>query len=315
MNPAKALATLGIRSTRELQTIDRAAAVRSLRTFAKKVQDTTARRRAAPGPNTAMVWPGGGIYDSIQKAIDSITDASFRKRYEVIVGRGTFQESVRCKPWVFVHGQKDASIILRQVRAGDEAPAVTGAENSSVGDLSIFVEAVGNVRATGVACDSVNLFTIDNCNIVAKSEGSNATAFGVSVNFNSAGVSIVRVSFTLVDVSSPRSTPIAIGAGANSMVEIQQCNAIASPDAAFAGAALSNARVHAFGSSFTGSFFAFSAGERADATLQDCRTSGEVSPNVKIIPKAAKLAIRKPAVAAKAKARAKSKPAAPRRTV
>ena len=58
------------------------------------------------------VEKSGGMFDSITKALDSITDASENNRYEIRVGLGTFEETFRTKNYVDIIGKDKYKTII-----------------------------------------------------------------------------------------------------------------------------------------------------------------------------------------------------------
>lgn len=86
-----------------------------LQTFAGQAASLASRTKQialALAPNTAQVWPGGAVFNSIQAAIDSITGASAQEQYQVAVSTGTFNENVVMKDYVYVIGSgQDKTII------------------------------------------------------------------------------------------------------------------------------------------------------------------------------------------------------------
>jgi hypothetical protein len=73
----------------------------------------------SPYANVVVVAKSGGDYESIKKAIDSITDAAEDNAYLVWVAPGVYEEQVRMKPYVHLQG------------AGQEATVITSTATSS----------------------------------------------------------------------------------------------------------------------------------------------------------------------------------------
>lgn len=138
---------------------------------------------AALPPNTVQVWPGGNSFTSIQAAVDSITQASFKDRYQVAVGPGTYQERVTLKPFIALVGAgADQTTIVSQGFTG-YAGTVMAVGDSSVGEITLqstgggwgtypcalYLVEPGKFRASGVTLmatdsgqDGNNVRTVSN---------------------------------------------------------------------------------------------------------------------------------------------------------
>lgn len=108
----------------------------------------------------------GGDFTSIKSAVDSITDASSIKPYEVHVGPGIFTEdTITMKPYVSLTGSGEAETVL--VADGPSKDLIIGVATSSVKDCS-FRGVTGAssyvIRNTGVGI--LTAFTVQNCSFV-----------------------------------------------------------------------------------------------------------------------------------------------------
>lgn len=97
--------------------------------YAASLISSTKKLALALAPNTAQVWPGGAVFNSIQAAINSISNASAQEQYQVAVGSGTFNENVAMKDYVYVIGAgQDETIITAPPQQ-----QITGVVNSASG--------------------------------------------------------------------------------------------------------------------------------------------------------------------------------------
>jgi hypothetical protein len=97
----------------------------------------------ALAPNTAQVWPGGAVFNSIQAAIDSITDASAQEQYQVAVGTGTFNENVVMKDFVYVIGSGQDQTIITAVAQQDINGVVNSASGCGISECTINAPGAG----------------------------------------------------------------------------------------------------------------------------------------------------------------------------
>jgi hypothetical protein len=89
-------------------------------------------------PNTVQVWPGGAIFNTIQAAINSITNASPQVQYQVAVGSGTYNENVVMKDYVYVMGAgQDVTIITAPPQQSFAAGVVNSASGGGISELTI----------------------------------------------------------------------------------------------------------------------------------------------------------------------------------
>jgi hypothetical protein len=98
----------------------------------------------ALAPNTAQVWPGGAVFNTIQAAINSITGASAQEQYQVAVGSGTFKENVVMKDYVYVIGSgQDVTIITAPPQQSAAAGVVNSASGGGISELTINAPGAG----------------------------------------------------------------------------------------------------------------------------------------------------------------------------
>lgn len=103
----------------------------------KVFSEATLRASSLPA-NTVQVWPGGATFNSIQAAINSITDAGPQVQYQVAVGAGTFDENVTMKDYVYVIGAgQDQTTITAPAQMQFGAGVVNSASNCGISDVTI----------------------------------------------------------------------------------------------------------------------------------------------------------------------------------
>lgn len=92
-------------------------------------------QHAAPPGNVIVVARSNGDFDSIQAAINSITDASSGNPYLVWVAPGWYNEAVKMKPYVHLQGAGQGVTVIQA--AVPNGTALTLTSNISVRDLSV----------------------------------------------------------------------------------------------------------------------------------------------------------------------------------
>lgn len=98
----------------------------------------------ALAPNTAQVWPGGAVFNTIQAAIDSITGAGPQEQYQVAVGSGTFKENIVMKDYVYVIGAgQDVTVITAPAQSSPVNGVVNSASGCGISELTIEAPGAG----------------------------------------------------------------------------------------------------------------------------------------------------------------------------
>jgi hypothetical protein len=111
-----------------------------LQTFTSQSVSLAARTKQialALAPNTAQVWPGGAVFNSIQAAIDSITGANALEQYQVAVGTGTFNENVVMKDYVYVIGSGQDKTIITAAPLSTISGVVNSASGCGISECTI----------------------------------------------------------------------------------------------------------------------------------------------------------------------------------
>jgi hypothetical protein len=131
--------------------------------------DHKGRLRAAGYGQTVIVSKVSGNFNTIQGAIDSITDASITNRYCVWVHSGTYSESITCKDYVDIIGDGRTNTII----SGTSGTVLTfPATKCTVSEIGISVD-YGALGATSAAITSAGADSVmKDCDVtVTKSSG------------------------------------------------------------------------------------------------------------------------------------------------
>lgn len=135
---------------------------------------STAKLTASSLPaNKVQVWPGGAMFDTIQAAIDSISNAGPQLQYQLAVGAGTFNENVVMKDYVYITGAgQDITFITAAGQMNFRASVVNSASNCGISELTI------NATGGGWGCCPIGIkivgggkFHISGVNINASDSG------------------------------------------------------------------------------------------------------------------------------------------------
>jgi hypothetical protein len=111
-----------------------------LQTFAGHSASLVSQAKQAAlalAPNTAQVWPGGAVFNSIQAAIDSISGANAQEQYQVAVGTGTFNENVVMKDYVYVIGSGQDKTIITAAPLSTISGVVNSASGCGISECTI----------------------------------------------------------------------------------------------------------------------------------------------------------------------------------
>lgn len=216
----------------------------------------------APTPsNTVVVAKSGGQFSSIQGAINSINNAGPGNPYLVLVGPGTFNESVALKPYVGIQGAGEALTTLSFT--GSPGAAINGTDNTSVRDLTVQSSCFGltdlaevsrvtiNINASdAVSCPGVGIFeplgTIRNVTVNVASTSSNGLQFPFGILETTGPITIadstISVSSTAANASGVR---LFTGRVSNTVVNTSSTSASATGISLQSGAVLDTVDVTA----------------------------------------------------------------------
>lgn len=234
-------------------------------------------RHPGLGANQVEVVPGGAKFTTIAEALKSITDASHQKEYTLYVGPGVYEESVVCKPWVFIEGSGPDVTTIR-------APlGVTGASNSSIGSLTV------DAGTKAILCSGTANFAVANCVIISSDRFGPAISNyeAVSVDFDAAGPSpsSVDISYSTLQaqVQDTLSTTVGVVAGANAVVLLNYCKKITAAGGGHQmGCAAGNAAaIRLYDCSVGSRMWALRLlDDSASIIATQCTIDGQVSPGV-----------------------------------
>lgn len=128
-----------------------------------------------------IVAKKGGQFSTIQAAINSITDASATKPYNIIIRAGYYYEAVTLKPYVTLLGAGANIVIDRQ----SDGATLTLTSNTRVRNLAIENRSAGGGTAIAVYGDGVSNVIFYNCMIGTYPTTTNATAIGCQTRSSS----------------------------------------------------------------------------------------------------------------------------------
>jgi hypothetical protein len=168
--------------------------------------------------NVVVVAKSGGDFDSIQDALDSITDASGENRYLVWVAPGVYTGMVTMKSWVDIEGAGIGLTLIQSVGYDSYGMAtIMAAANSELRfltventgghahSLAVIIPiddfSLGNVRiiasggtnsniGIGIAGGTANN-AVHHCSIAVDSQLATTASYGMYVNANPGSISLV----------------------------------------------------------------------------------------------------------------------------
>lgn len=212
-------------------------------------------RALALPPNTAQVWPGGATFNTIQAAINSISDAGPQVQYQIAVASGTYNETVTMKDYVYITGAgAGVTIITANATSTPFQGVVNSASNCGISEVT--VKAVGTAWGdwpSGIKITGSGNFHISGVNIISTDnnvQGCNVR--GITNNTGSYSANIILGQSNVQVSGTSESTPVGIDLFGMNGVTIF-CNL---------------STIQATGSS---SSFGVSTAVNATATLADCK--------------------------------------------
>jgi pectin methylesterase-like acyl-CoA thioesterase len=97
-----------------------------------------AARAKETAANTVKVWPGGATFTTIMDAMNSIQNASPALQYQVVIGPGTYTETVWLKDNVFLSGSGQDQTILTNIGNGVASGVLISQGNCGAGMMSVI---------------------------------------------------------------------------------------------------------------------------------------------------------------------------------
>ena len=162
--------------------------------------------------NVIVVAKSGGDFDTIQGALDSITDASSYNQYLVWVAPGIYSETVGMKSWVDIEGAGESLSRITSHGYPNTQGTVIAAANSELRDLTV-ANTGGDVYSIAIR-SSVSNFTVKN--VAAVVSGGNVSNRGIFVT----GESLYnKISDSTVSVDAQFSTSGSIGLYVSALTE------------------------------------------------------------------------------------------------
>lgn len=248
---------------------------------------------------TAQVQPGGQLFSTITAALNSITDASMDKPYQIHLGPGVYQEQVLCKSWVSIIGPYPApgmaTITYSATVPTETVSIVTAASNASIAHLTI--NATGGIDSKflyGVSVDGTDGFDISYCQInLTDGIPPGIATFGVYVD-NSKILNMTYIEFSQITVNvTSIGTLAAAGVyvlGKLSGVFINHASLTTTNSTSApidnSGWAELGGQISLVSSSVTGVQYALNTDAIGSIIARGCTISGPVGPGVTILPPA-----------------------------
>lgn len=259
-------------------TVDVSLTIEKLEAFVERLKSIPpAPRHLRDGQ--VEVTPGGQTFSTIAEALKSITDASQKKEYTIYVGPGVFEESVVCKPWVFIEGSGPDVTTIRALHG------VTGASNSSIGSVTI------DAGPTAIGCVGAVNFAVANCSILSSDSFAPQpnNYLGVSIDFSAAAPtpSSVSISYSKIQATVKDTLSITVGvvAASKSVVLLNYCSKITAQHGStnMGCAAGTAAEIRLYDCSISTPVWALRLlDDTAKITATSCTIDGRVSPGVVI---------------------------------
>lgn len=129
-------------------------------------------QHAAPPGKVIVVAKSNGDFDSIQAAINSITDSSSINPYLIWVAPGWYYEYITLKPYVHLQGAGGGLTQIRTSYAG--GAAVTLADATSVRDVDIF-----NIGTNAYGIYGEDVTNVQMSNVYVEAGGSGASNIAI----------------------------------------------------------------------------------------------------------------------------------------
>lgn len=152
-------------------------------------------------PNQVIVAKNGGDFNSVQAAIDSITDASGESPYLVWIAPGTYSEVVTMKPFVNLKGDGEGiTIISSNIASEPDGPirpstptigTVQLASNSTVRDLTVVNTGTEEFHVALWSEDGVEETVVEN--VTARVVGNSYVNMAISLNGSDSNIILKNV--------------------------------------------------------------------------------------------------------------------------
>lgn len=261
--------------------------------FVNETRETIASLRPAENSasNQVEVQPGGKTFSTIAEALASITDASQKKQYVCYIGPGTYNERVVCKSWVFLAGSGADQTIIAAPAAKDKSTygTVFAAANSAIQDMAVTSTGIGpKTLATGVACNSVKNFDIENCEITSLDPTGTAIALPVAVDFTAgAAGSVVYMAYSRATVVASQAETDALGvfAANYSFLQLTSCRVEVPTPGGWGGAATFHSQLTVDTSYVEGAEYSLKTIDTlGNIVANQCTLVGPVAGNVTVNP-------------------------------
>jgi len=152
-------------------------------------QPSTAQTRFVDknGSDTTGNGSSAYPYSTIQKALDSITDAASAKPYRIVVGVGTFTEAFLLKPWTFVVGASRKTTVLSPAQANWISAdfSASGSQDTGIANCTIgatFLADFNAVASPGAGRLFLSDVYLDGVSASCKGNSTTNAFFGQNVS-------------------------------------------------------------------------------------------------------------------------------------
>ncbi len=146
------------------------------------------------GPeNVITVAKSGGDYETVQAAIDSISDAAADNTYLVWVAPGVYEEQVTMRPYVHLQGADQEATIITSTISGDAPIQATLAltHHVSLRDLTVGNSGAPTTSVALLAADGTTQTLV--ADVTARGQGAADNAFGIYLIGSGTGVTLQDV--------------------------------------------------------------------------------------------------------------------------
>jgi len=267
-------------------TANAAVAAPEVRSFVSEVNAAVAAapQEALQQANTVTVQPGGKTFSTINDALNSITDAKLHKQYVVQIGPDTYNEVVKCKPWVYLSGAGVAQTTITAPGAKDQISmgTIRAASNSAIQNISV-VSTSGDWGSwvCAVNCISAVNFDIENCDLQADATNDGPNVVTLAIDYAATGGgSQVNLAYTMAGAHFG-AQPIGILAFAGAFLNVTDSKIVADNAGTAWGAVASyNSTIDLFGATVAGTMSLVLNDGSGHITATDCTLVGPYSPGV-----------------------------------
>ena len=245
------------------------------------------RPRGNLANNSVTVQPGGRTFSTIGDALNSITDASPKKRYVLYIGAGTYAEVVTCKSWVFLSGEDpDQTFIAAPASSkSTSAGTVIAASNAAIQNCTVQATEA-NVFAKLVAavlCQNAVNFDVENCKLWATDTTGQWIVIPLCVATPGTPQSQVNVSYSTLTARGG-GLPVALFANFGAYVHGMESTLVSYDGSGWGGISYSGSNLLVEGCTVEGVQYSLNVDEQSKCTANQCTLVGPVASGVVVNP-------------------------------